>query len=496
MKHLLLTAVLVWLSSSLLLGQSSNFIDSLYLQSFSELNNQKADWKLAEIKRLRRDFGLSVGASITNTYLNDDPDIGLSSRLVGRANMWRGGYKENLLNADILEKELQIDQIKGDQELQNHNYGLYFDYIIYLHNLQKIQEGTAILNKANELEYELNQLYYQKIIEYDEILEMKRIQSEYLGLMQTNQSYNDVFFPLIAEYELPIELPAIIWLLDFGGMANAIQEAPQNQELIALQHSIIDDQYEKSSLSNLSLAYGYDFTRKRPYYNINLTVPIGGPKKPSKNIEKQLVEEQSNIQTLQKQKELLNLQYEYEFKRKQFQHLQFKLERIAEKKRILQSKRNILSLEESLEEKRLELDSLLIQYELIETKQQSILLLLQIKKKIYPLNIEQFILDEWQPIALKKYPNERFILNDSKEQMTETDQNLLKINEINPISSEELIAMQNVVLVNPDQFENRGEMETFIQNLGAKSKFLITDLPSFKELELRTIRAKVVGKIR
>lgn len=485
--------------SHLLIGQSNHLIDALYEHDFTEISTQKADLKQAEILQLRKDFGLSTGFTMGRRP-NEEIESGLednranTARVYAKANLWNDGYKQNLLQAEILQKELEIEQIEGDAETLNYNHAVYYNYLIYHCNLPKMELLQAIQLEANKLEAYFKELYYEKLIGYDKILNVQAIKEESLVLFQSHQSYNQVFEEMGTDIDFTSDTSGDLWSIDFAAMAQYLASDTINQQIVHVRQSIVDDRKEISNLPNFSMSLGYDLSRAKPFYNLNFSFRIDGWNRQTSNVQKQMIEARSNMKVVQKQKELLNVQYEYEYKRKQFRHLQHELKRLAEQRRVFNVKRQILSLEESLEERHLELDRLLLEYEILDLQQQSLLQLLQLKRIIYPLRIGIFIKDKWQSVALKRYPYKRFLLVEDGTILSQSEQQLLNNNEIRQVNAEELIRMKNIVIIYPDEFENRREMEAFIAASDPDSIFLINDLPSFKALELRTIRAKAISQ--
>ena len=350
--------------------------------------------------------------------------------------------------------------------------------------------NTLYQNISKDLSPLLQDLYYQKIIEYQPVLNNQGLHHHFQTLHQTLESFNTAFTPIVQGKTLPEDLPESIWLIDFARMTEAMEKDTTQHSVLVLRKEIIDDQFEKDRLPSFSVSLGYDLSRKRFYYGVNLGVNISRPNKKNIILEKQLLEERNLMQIMRKQKSLLNLQYEYGYKRKQYQDLHFQLLELEEQHRLYQVKRNILSLEESIEEQQLSLKSLMIRYEMLDVAQQCALLMLRLKKLIFPLNINDFIKKNDHPVALKKYPRKRYLKTRENVTLTPAEKLFLNQNEIRPVTDKELVLVKNLILINPDNFTNRSDMEQHILSSKPESNILISDLQAFERLELRTIRAQ------
>lgn len=489
--------VIVFCWPMLSIGQQNHFIDSLFNINFTALEINQYNYKREQIKALKKDIGLSAGVGISNFH-TDEYDQGLSTRVYGRINLWGGGMKENAINAEIIRKQILIDSLNQNSIERPLNYGIYYDYIIYLFNQKKKPLLTEIITESKTHLNYLYELYYNKLIPYDQLINLKEIIESYQVILTSQNGYDNIVAQLINQKKLPDSISVQQVNFNFDTLSSDITKDTTHNDVLYLESSIIDDKFEKKALPQMSVNLGYDFSRDRTFYAFSCTKNLFNTSKKERFSEKQMILEKYKAQKFQKQKELVNYKYEFDFKEKQLSSLKYKMLRLNENKKILRSKRTILSLNESIEEKKITVDSLLIEYERMELLQQRFLILLQIKNTYPNIKIGEYINHNIRPKNVKKYMADRYIFIKNKESLSVQDKLFLQQNEINIIDAFDLIDLNYVVNINPADFTNRTAFEQSIKQTIDKnpnSNILISDLEDFKILEINTIKTKSVSQV-
>ena len=474
-------------------GQRIHFIDQLFEVNLSTAQQQQVALKHAEIAAVKRNLGFSFQTRISNSVLDESLTGGTSTIASTKLDLIRNGLIANQMELDALRSELELERIKPNQEALNHNTGLYYDYIIHCYNQEKSKLATSISRTADQLNQEYKQLYHQKILDYDVIIELQKTRTQFQVLEQNHLSYNNTLAKVIELDSMPdlqtVEPP----LVQFQEIIMVLEADTNRNQMVSLESQIIDNNYRRNNLPSFSISLGYDISRKRPYYGIGFSTRIKGGDRNTKKIHKEIIANRYQMQLVQKQKELLNIQHEFEYKVKQISGLQYDLNKIRLKQNQLKVKRTILGLEASLEEQHLSLDSLLLEYEILDLQQQCMLQLLQVKRQIFPFNISDFISPPAIATNFSKYPTTRYCLIAQETTLSELEKLILEQNELIPILDEDFNQLEGYYEINPDEFGNRLEMERFIAAHYSKqnnTNYLITDFQAFRDLELRSIQTK------
>ncbi len=494
MKQVFIIGMIVW--PLLSCGQQSFFVDSLF--QFDHSNLKAFEEKLYEqkISQLEKELGLSVGFTVSNSFL-DEIETPISARLIIRTNLGGGGIWDSRIQSKKLRNQKKIDSIANNHHI-NHNYGVFYNYVIYLYNKEKANIIYQILNECISQEKVLEQLYYNKLIGYERVLDIKSIRDEFELAEASQLSYNLVFeMALDSNIQLPRKEEFDFWKLDFSGLIDAIQSDSTYMDLVLIEHDNIDLKHKRYELPQISISMGYDIARTRPHVAVNFSKKISYQDAKSKDLEKQKVSNNYKLNKIQKIKELVNYQYQYDFKIKQVYQLKHKLELLLERLRILQIKRDALSLEQSIQEQKFIIEKLLIQYEFLELQQQLCLLMLAIKKVAPHINLGDFL----KPLHLgkrnKKYFASRYLLKQENQHLQQGDKYFLEQNEISLITANELIELQNVIHINPSKYKSRIEMEEAIRIMSSdKNQIIIfSSLDDLKGLELKTIRENSISHV-
>lgn len=486
--------IIIWISiiPQFVLCQESFFLDSLFLIDLSNIENVQYQTQSSEIKRLQHDWGLSAGVNITNSY-QEEIDAGLSTRVYARANLLSGGFYDNSKSAEILSNQIRIDSIQGIKRAIDHNYGIYFDYIIYLYNKEKLKIIENIVTESSEMKSYYQNLYYNKLISYDDVLALENTIDQYSMLKQAQKSYNKIFAQVATASMLPLIDTQIEWEVDFEAICDAINQDSSMNDVLLLKTEMIDIESIKDKTPSLSIAAGYDMSRHRPYFGVNFYTRISTHKNQNIEAKKLELNNDHDLNLLQKKKEMINLQYEFRYKEKQVRGMYLKLLSLDEEIRKYKVRCHVLSLSENIQLRKIKLQRMLINYEIIDLFQQQMLQLLKIKKTMYHIPIGPFIKEKNTSPKYNKYNGNRFVLLDPTEVLSTFDQYFLSQNEIRILTPFELAQLNNVVIIEPEMYDTRADMEVSITQRYTQENatvFLIQDLESLKQLELRTLAQK------
>ena len=494
-KIRLIIFFIILVYSSQIRTQEKFILDSLYEIGFADLSRLKTGMLQEEIHNLNKDYGLSAGVSVNN-YDFDLNDNGFSTRMRLDMKVLGNGWKSNQMKAEENEYKLRLNELKGDREEMNHNYSIYYDYVIYLFNKEKDPQLKELLSMTQELEFELTNLYYNKLAPFEDIISARSTIIKYQSLLNTVNNYNDIFSEIILGYPLP-DMPedlAPIYELNIDKISKAFELDKLQEEKTIIEKSIVNNKHRRLDLPNLSLSGGYrirnaSLDRGKMFFSLNFTKSLAPNKEKAKDMEIELIENRNQLDLYQKEKELINLYYEYQYKLKQYNTLLYKKYYYDERARINKVKKDILKTVDGVLELEESVDSVMVHYEMIEVRQQMFIKLLQIKKLIYPLNIGDYI----KPIINEdeaKFAGNRFHLIQDGHELSQQDLNILESNEIQVITTSEILKMREIVLVPAKDFTNRLELEEWVKakiNTHPERNFLFMDLEEFKNLELRTL---------
>ena len=481
----------------LIIGQHLNFIDSLFQVDLTNLKQNEYLNAQNSIDRLKKDYGISVGLGISN-FNSEEFDSGLSTRAYARLKLWANGLKDNQLEAEMLRKELILDSLNNKNINLDFNYGLYYDYIIFLFNQKKLSVIDSIQKISNTHLNHLYELYYDKIIDYNQLLDIKEIISNFGMLKESHVSYNKIFNEIIEDIDLPQIKSSNIITVDFEALNDKILSDTTYKDAIYLEHNLIDDQYEQSNLADLSITMGYDLSRHRTYYSFNCSKKLWKTSSKEKEGKKKLIIEEYRAQNIQKQKELINIKYEYDYKIKQLNDLHFRRKELNERRRILKVKRSILSLNESIEERRINIEDQLLEYEITDLTQQVYLQLLKLKRLLPTVLISEFIQSAYHHAHVQKFKAKRYLFVRDTSQLTHTDIIFIQQNELEIIDAFNLMQMQNLIEIHPHKYDSRKDMEYIIADIikqDPSKVVLFSDLKELKSLELKNLKNNSISSI-
>jgi hypothetical protein len=463
---------------------------------FSALGSLKGDILQQESDHLEKDYGLSAGVSVSNSEFNLE-DNGFSTRMRVNMDVLNNGWMSNKMEAKrkALQKELMT--IHGDIETLNHNFGIYADYLVYLFNKEKEPIITELLDVTNELEYNYTNLYYNKLATFEDVIDARSKINRYQSLLIAVHSYNDIVSELILSHPLPFIEDDLNHIYDIRieDIKEAIAQDSIQSIKTQLHKAVVMNKYKKNNLPRLQFSTGYrvrdiGLTSGKMFFALSFTKDLSPNKEKVQDMELQLIEYRNEIETYQKSKELVNLYYDYQYKMKQYKTQQYKKYHFDERSRVNRVKNEILDIASGVESLNVTADSLMVELEIVESRQQMFIKLLQLKKLIHPLKLGDFlnripILDD-----APRYAGNRFYLIKEGYELTAHDLNILENNEVQVITTDDILKMRQIVLVPVQEFDNRAALEEWISikiDKNPQHNFLFTNLEAFKDLEIRTM---------
>ncbi len=463
------------------------------ITSSNDLDERYSEIQDLRISNATRDKGISIGANLISASAQEWGE-GYGMRAGGKIKMLGSGWKQSSLEVRKLENIRAIANLEGNQESMQYHYGLCYDYIISLYHHQKLILLNGMLDSLTHLSAILQDHYIHKRIPYADLLQCNNAIREYSTLKHTTSAFIEIFRQSFETEGLPQLHDFQFYDFDVQGLLDSLASDSTQQKVLSLELDNVDLEYAQMNLSDLSASVGYDLLRSRPYFSIQFSKNIHRSSKKLIQAEKELLKERDHHSASQRKKEIINLFLEYDYKKKQVDLLRGKQEMINETKRILQVTRSLQGLPESVEEQELTIDSLKIEYEILDLKQQSMLLLLRMKRLAIKVNIGKFLKPIRTHIDNKKFAGNRFLLLLENHAIAKADEYFLEECEVEILSGQELIEMRNLYPLNPSDYNHRSEMEEKIISITEKdsrANILFTDIESLKELELKSVRTQV-----
>ncbi len=488
MIHKVIVFILLFWTGDLV-AQHSFFLDSLFGNDLSKLESIHLNDQLSELNLLQHDYGLSGGVTITNNSL-EQLDEGLSTRVFAKMDLWKGGYYSNQNQSEVIFQQMKLDSIKGYDRALDFNYGLYFNYVIYLFNQERVKIIDRIIEDNENVSKYLKDLYYNKLINYSDLLSMESSRGEYDILRESLVDYNILVDTMLSDSDLPLIDPSLVYEVDFKGLCALVSNNPSSQEIIDVEHEILELQSENFRSPYLSATMGYDVSRHRSFFAVNLRVDIQTNKKDHLKAKKVAVVNNLEVEEVQKKKELINIQYEYRYKEKQLRNLYAKKRMMEETRHTFEVRKEVLSLEESIQEQKLKVDQQKVEYEIADLKGQLMLDLLRVKRLFPKTEIACFIKNKNHLNQHKKYAGRRFVIMDDTFSLSKFDSLYLKQNELNAVASLSALVMDSTLFIDPSIYETRMDMEKdilFQMGDDTEMNIIILDLEDLKALELKTI---------
>jgi len=475
--------------TNICLSQEPFFLDSLFKCDVSQISDVNYANQLSTINRLKNDLNISVGLNVSNS-IQDEFDTGMSTRFYARIDVLSDGYFDNLKKVETIHNQMKLDSLNGIQSAIDQNYSIYYNYIQFLYNNDKLILIDKIIKESTSLKKLYQTLYYNKLVDYEEILFAENIQNQFENLNESQFIFNQMFSEIINDSIFPVLNVGYLFEVDFQGLLQLLDQDTTQNNILNLNLEINYTNYEQIKSPSFSFTGGYDFSRHRPYFSANLAIDIQ-PNVRKDFVAKQLkIDNDHRLQLLVKKKELLNLQYEYRYKENQLENQFVKLRGIEEKQRKFKVKEHLLELKHGIKEKKMGLEKLLVEYEIKDIKTQLMLLLLKIKKVIPMLMLAPCVKVKKNIIITKKFAGVRFLHQTQNMILSKSDQHFINHNEILLLGSLDLLELNNSQIIYPGQFNNRADFENeilkYIVNDGIQN-FIIHDLDELKKLEFKTL---------
>ncbi len=478
-----------------LYAQGAFFIDSLYHYDLSGLSDKSELLHNAKMDYHTSNYGISAGVSINNSEFNLYSN-GVSSRLRVDMDVLGSGWLSNKYDGERIQVERAIDRIAGNSVELNHNYGLYYDYVLYLFNELKQPLVEKLITKIKDLAYFQTELYYNKLVTFDELLDTRSDIARYESLLGAVKNFNKICASNYFQEKLPRseEILTDIYELDISALREDLSTDLFSIETYELKKELVENKYKKKSLPRLSISTGFrvrdaGLQSGKMFFGLSFRKEITPSHDRIKNIEIDMVDHQKGVEQQQMHKEVAAHYYEYEYKLKQHQTLQYKLYHYQEVARIHRVKNNQAVYLDAIDVKKNSIDSLMVSIESIDLRQQLMLNLLKLKKLIYPMDIGVY-LNVVSEKNVGRYAGNRFYLLKENYLLTAVDLDILESNEIEVINTSDVLTMREIVLVPISDFNSRLELEKWIEDKISKfpnRNFLFTDLTGFKDLEIKTM---------
>lgn len=483
----LIWGMLSW--SYALYGQHDHIIDLLFEHPTNNITTLKERTALSNHDYLKNNYGLSMNISIRNN--GDILDNRGTAAISGKVSILSNGILQHRLDANIIDLQTTLNRVSGDQESISHNYGMAYAYITSLYNKQKAHLAKNIINHAKTWNEGLNELYYKKLIEYHEVSESENIIETFEAIAHTHNTINSTLQHLYHSYDNNLSLITtrnrneLLPEINFTKLADDIINDKNYETIKNIRADIIRYQAKKDRLPHLSASIGYDLWRQRPIAGLTYSMQINNSEKRQLQLNLTIDQERLDIEKLQRIKEISILQIEYENKLKQI--LQFD-------QKINESDRNIISyyrqaqvlntsykhdIHRTITEKQLYL------YEIADLEMQALLVLLKVRSIIQNKRLSNYIITNSRQPTKPKSP-QRYIHVPNLDVLSQEDRLSLHQNKLTPITS--YISKSNVILVHLNKYQDRYELELYLQTIPAERIIVFDSIESFQSLELRSIR--------
>ncbi len=476
-------------------AQGAFFIDSLYHYDLTGLAHKNEQLYNARVDYLKHNYGLSTGVTINNSEFNLYNN-GVSSRIRLDMDVLGSGWLSNKYDKERIQVERAIEELAGNSEELNHNYGLYYDYILFLFNELKQPLIEGLIVQIKDLAFFQTELYYNKIITFDELLETRSDIAKYESLLEAVKNFNKVCASVYFQDGLPRpdDILTVLYHLDIDRLTKELTTDLYSLGKYDLKKDLVENKYRKKSLPRLSISTGFrirdaGLNSGKMFFGLSFRKDILPSQDRMRDIEIDMVDHQEGVEQQQLQKEIATHYYEYQYKLKQHQTLQYKLYHYQEVARIHRVKNNQTVYLDGVEVKKNSIDSLMVSLEMIDLRQQLMLKILKLKKLIYPRTIGDY-LEEVIDKDIQRYAGNRFYLLKENYLLTAIDLDILESNEIEVINTSDVLEMREIVLVPIVDFNSRLELEKWIEQKISKypdRNFLFTDLAAFKGLEIKTM---------
>jgi hypothetical protein len=373
--------------------------DSLYLKTINDFYN-------LQTKMYKQDIGLDANASYNENFgggILDEANIFYNRRFQVGLNwdILQGGLVEHQLDGKQNDLDKKITLLKQENEQNiNINYKLAYNNIIYQFNKEKIhilEFKEALIDSLLNVYYKM---YYLKYTPWEDVLKImnSKATTDQLisGLSSYNANYDSTYlFNFEAE-----KLPVVNVLVDSILKINAAYAMPYLDSIHDLKKQKLAYKYNLWKDVSLSTYIRYnlfvDTTAYRNFFTagVNFSIPIPffiGKKKKLKTLETNIIDLEHESVKNREDQEISNINYEYQYKLKQYIDLLYKQKIRQELVRKEISKLNTQNPDYSPIAILKLIDEIIsVNYEIIDLKQLLYLNLLKIYHEAELKNIDDF----------------------------------------------------------------------------------------------------------
>ncbi len=310
---------------------------SLFNTQHHPISNYQDSLYDLQIDFLKKDIGLTFKANtrfnINDNFIDFDED-GQSSKYQIKAgiewNVFKEGFKNNLLNKSILENEQSIhnlNQVLINNEIQ---YQSRYQLIMVQFNATMQTELTRQLKLFEKQLKLFTTLYYHNLVQYTTIIELKKkIESTHLYLKKIHHFNNQFSFDIHSSDTFGV------FDINLEQLIRSYEANQLESHILKLQKENLHHSHKKQHLVDFRLFAEYQFratqeneTQLNPFIGARLNIPIiSSKKKKSQTIilQEKLLEEKSTFQKDNTIKKISNHYYEYQYHLKQLKELYYQL---------------------------------------------------------------------------------------------------------------------------------------------------------------------------
>ncbi len=303
---------------------------SLFNTQHHPISNYQDSLYGLQIDFLKKDIGLTFKAntrfSMNDHFIDFDED-GQSSKYQIKAgvewNVFKEGYKNNLLNKSILENEQSIHNL--NQILINNEVQYQSRYQLIM-----VQFNTIMQTELTRQLKLFTTLYYHNLVQYTTIIELKK-------KIESTRLYLKKIYHFNNQFSFDINSSDTFGVFDIN-LEQLIRNYETNQlenHILKLQKENLHHSHKKQQLIDFKLFAEYQFratqeneTQLNPFVGARLNIPIiSSKKKKSQTIilQEKLLEEKTAFQKDNTVKEISNHYYEYQYHLKQLKELYYQL---------------------------------------------------------------------------------------------------------------------------------------------------------------------------
>lgn len=330
-------------------------VEYLFALNFDTLSQFHFDSILAveKARRLRNDWGLTFA---TWYIYNLEPGFGPIEEvfyeqrlnLTVQMDILRNGYLANKIQAQKVEKELEIQSLLNKQEKERDRYEDLYNYIIYVFNDDKVKLVEERLKLLKKRKLILEMLYTGKAKSWEDLIDTRSHISRTKSMLDKWSNYNTLLRnEILYANDLNLgfrasELPVLEIIPDslFGSDQNIRDSI--GWKIAELRSDIVDlDNGRAKDVSLRPFARysivgddGEAIDRTFPSVGVALNIPINWRKrKYMVNAQKDVYTNRTNKKHKNDNHELLNYYYEYEYKSEQLQEYYHRMSKVEERLR-------------------------------------------------------------------------------------------------------------------------------------------------------------------